>query len=87
MSESLLAYCLILPIDVDEVCLTKEVYDLYRFDSYGSEDIANDEYEYGRNDGRDSAPMHPCNELKRVLSGGTFYYSTTFDLTNRLQDR
>lgn len=30
---------------------------------------------------------HPCSELKKILSGGTFYYSLTFDLTNRLQDR
>ncbi|KAL8777105.1 MAG: hypothetical protein Q9213_008004 [Squamulea squamosa] len=30
---------------------------------------------------------HPCIELKKILSGGTFYYSVDFDLTNRLQDR
>ncbi len=36
---------------------------------------------------RDNAIDHPCIELKKVLSGGTFYYSVDFDLTNRLQDR
>lgn len=35
----------------------------------------------------DPALEHPCSELKKILSGGTFYYSLTFDLTNRLQDR
>ena len=35
----------------------------------------------------DAALEHPCAELKKILSGGTFYYSLTFDLTNRLQDR
>ncbi|KAL8768118.1 MAG: hypothetical protein Q9209_005581 [Squamulea sp. 1 TL-2023] len=30
---------------------------------------------------------HPCVELKKILGGGTFYYSVDFDLTNRLQDR
>ena len=35
----------------------------------------------------EAAIEHPCSELKKILSGGTFYYSLTFDLTNRLQDR
>ena len=30
---------------------------------------------------------HPCLALKKLLSDGTFYYSTDFDLTNRLQER
>lgn len=30
---------------------------------------------------------HPCVDLKKLLSGGSFYYSVDFDLTNRLQDR
>jgi SacI homology domain len=30
---------------------------------------------------------HPSAELKKLLSNGSFYYSTDFDLTNRLQDR
>ncbi|BFZ62812.1 Inositol-1,4,5-trisphosphate 5-phosphatase 1 [Saitoella coloradoensis] len=30
---------------------------------------------------------HPCGKLKHVLSGGTFYFSTDCDLTNRLQSR
>ncbi|QIW99882.1 hypothetical protein AMS68_005400 [Peltaster fructicola] len=30
---------------------------------------------------------HPCMALKKLLSGGSFFYSTDFDLTKRLQDR
>lgn len=44
-------------------------------------------------DGRDYRQMqdpqfeHPCMALKKLLSGGSFYYSADFDLTKRLQDR
>ena len=38
-------------------------------------------------DPRDQTLEHPCVELKKVLSGGTFYYSVDFDLTNQLQSR
>ena len=31
--------------------------------------------------------QHPCVNLRKLLSGGTFYYSADFDLTKRLQDR
>jgi hypothetical protein len=36
---------------------------------------------------REQLMEHPCQELRKLLSNGTFYYSTDFDLTNRLQDR
>lgn len=29
----------------------------------------------------------PCYELRKLLSDGTFYYSSDFDLTRRLQKR
>lgn len=35
----------------------------------------------------DPVVEHPFNALKKLLSGGTFYYSYNFDLTRRLQDR
>ena len=38
-------------------------------------------------DPRDQAFQHPCIDLRKVLSGGTFYYSVDFDVTNRLQGR
>lgn len=30
---------------------------------------------------------HPCAQLKKLLSGGSFFFSTDCDLTNRLQNR
>lgn len=36
---------------------------------------------------RDVPIEHPCHDLRNLLSNGSFYYSTDFDLTNRLQDR
>ena len=43
---------------------------------------------YGQNLSRREIPVeHPCLELQKLLSNGTFYYSTDFDVTNRMQDR
>lgn len=36
---------------------------------------------------RDVSIEHPCHDLRKLLSNGSFYYSTDFDVTNRLQDR
>jgi len=36
---------------------------------------------------REGVVEHPCHELQKLLGNGSFYYSTDFDLTNRLQDR
>ena len=44
------------------------------------------EGEYGH-DRRDRVLEHPCYELKKLLGGGSFYYSGDFDLASRLQDR
>ncbi|PNY24464.1 Inositol-1,4,5-trisphosphate 5-phosphatase 1 [Tolypocladium capitatum] len=43
---------------------------------------------YGQGLGRREVPIeHPCHDLRKLLSNGSFYYSTDFDVTNRLQDR
>jgi hypothetical protein len=43
---------------------------------------------YGQNVARKEPILeHPCLELQKLLGNGSFYYSTDFDLTNRLQDR
>ena len=43
---------------------------------------------YGHGLGRREVPLeHPCHGLRKLLSNGSFYYSTDFDVTNRLQDR
>jgi hypothetical protein len=51
-------------------------------DPYSAED------NYGQNlSHREPIIEHPCLELQKLLGNGSFYYSTDFDLTNRLQDR
>ncbi|KAK3329399.1 SacI homology domain-containing protein [Apodospora peruviana] len=42
---------------------------------------------YGQSLGRREVTEHPCLELQKLLGNGTFYYSTDFDVTNRMQDR
>ncbi|KAL9943732.1 hypothetical protein ACHAP6_007043 [Verticillium nonalfalfae] len=43
---------------------------------------------YGQNlSRREITVEHPCHDLRKLLSNGSFYYSTDFDVTNRLQDR
>lgn len=52
--------------------------------SYPTAYLDEDGYDYS---GRQTIVEHPCLAIKKLLSGGTFYYSTDFDLTNRLQNR
>lgn len=72
-------------------CLNRNHFDheLHReIDPYHVEHGPTRRYEHTQgNDSHDAAFEHPCSELKKILSDGTFYYSLTFDLTNRLQDR
>ena len=43
---------------------------------------------YGQNVAhREPVLEHPCLDLQKLLANGSFYYSTDFDVTNRLQDR
>ena len=77
--------------DATEDCLNKGDFDHVLHDDinpYPTDSIAPNGYDHGHgSDGRDAPFEHPCLELKRILSSGTFYYSVNFDLTNRLQDR
>jgi hypothetical protein len=41
----------------------------------------------GKSEGAGGVLEHPCLALKKLLSGGSFYYSGDFDLTRRLQER
>ncbi|TKX25203.1 inositol-1,4,5-trisphosphate 5-phosphatase-like protein [Elsinoe australis] len=51
---------------------------------YGTDYVDEDGYDTRHG----QAPLeHPCLALKKLLSGGSFYYSADFDLTRRLQDR
>lgn len=66
-------------------CLNRDDFDheLHReINSYSAEDMPTNSYDF-----RDAVPDHPCQELKKILGSGTFYYSVNFDLTNRLQNR
>ncbi|KAL8895650.1 MAG: hypothetical protein Q9207_008077 [Kuettlingeria erythrocarpa] len=78
-------------LSVDFYCLNSDDYDNESHDGvspYPDPYAANDEYTYGHGlDAHEVMINHPCLELQRILSGGTFYYSVDFDLTNRLQDR
>lgn len=70
---------------VEFYCLNNAEYDdtfTDNLDPYNVEDT------YGQNlSRRDNIVEHPCIELQKLLGNGSFYYSTNFDLTNRLQDR
>lgn len=57
------------------------MYDRLRDDLYNPMDPIVEE---GYDGQRDS---HPCLGLKKLLGDGTFYYSSDFDLTRRLQKR
>lgn len=75
-------------LSVQFFCLNSADYDdVFSVDQY---DLESDNAlpAYGQNLGRRDVPMeHPCQELQKLLSNGSFYYSTDFDVTNRLQDR
>ncbi|CAO1602095.1 Inositol-1,4,5-trisphosphate 5-phosphatase 1 [Xanthoria calcicola] len=78
-------------LSVEFYCLNRNGYDTCILDgadpySMSYSNSGEQPYNHG-SDLRDNAIDHPCIELKKVLSGGTFYYSVDFDLTNRLQDR
>ena len=77
---------------VDFFCLnrsTQHDYDQYGDNSrYGVEDSSSVGIDYSFDEDQGEAGAEdPCMSLKRLLSSGTFYYSSDFDLTNRLQDR
>ena len=75
-------------LSVDFYCLNSSEYDPYYHEDLDlySTDISNHHRNVPVN-AEEAVLEHPCQELKRTLSGGTFYYSVDFDLTNRLQDR
>src|SRR5690242_19534093 len=72
-------------------CLTSSSYDALLNDEVNPypTDTSDDEgYEMGFGGRKEQSPLeHPCLALKKLLSSGTFYYSSDFHLTRRLQDR
>ena len=72
---------------VEFYCLNSSNYDSTFSDSLDPYSLEGQD-SYGQNVGhREPILEHPCLELQKLLSNGSFYYSTDFDLTNRLQDR
>ncbi|SPQ18154.1 b2308100-bce0-45c7-bb3e-237ae9db2810 [Thermothielavioides terrestris] len=68
-------------------CLNSAEYDeVVALDPYEADSDAASGYGQGLGR-RDMPEEHPCQELQKLLSNGTFYYSTDFDVTNRMQDR
>jgi endonuclease/exonuclease/phosphatase family metal-dependent hydrolase len=72
-------------------CLNSPNYDHLLNDEvnpYPTDTIDDEGYEMGFGRGKSESPLeHPCMALKKILSSGTFYYSSDFDLTRRLQKR
>ncbi|KAI1459076.1 SacI homology domain-containing protein [Annulohypoxylon moriforme] len=73
---------------VDFFCLNSSEYDnIISLNTYDS-DLSDSAPPYGQSLGRREGEIEsPYHELRGLLSNGSFYYSTDFDLTNRLQDR
>ncbi|RYP53789.1 hypothetical protein DL769_010447 [Monosporascus sp. CRB-8-3] len=72
---------------VDFFCLNSADYDQVSLNTWESE-LVDSASTYGQNLGRREGEVdYPYEELQKLLSNGTFYYSTDFDLTNRMQDR
>ncbi|KAK8124964.1 Inositol-1 4 5-trisphosphate 5-phosphatase 1 [Apiospora kogelbergensis] len=74
--------------NVDFFCLNSAEYDnVFSLNPYDNE-LSDGNSPYGQNLGRREGEVeYPYQELQKLLSNGSFYYSTDFDLTNRLQDR
>ncbi|KAI1134552.1 SacI homology domain-containing protein [Hypoxylon sp. FL0543] len=73
---------------VDFFCLNSSEYDnVISLNTYDS-DLSDSTSPYNQSLGRREGEIeYPYQELQKLLSNGSFYYSTDFDLTNRLQDR
>ncbi|KAI1385048.1 SacI homology domain-containing protein [Hypoxylon trugodes] len=73
---------------VDFFCLNSSEYDnVISLNTYDS-DPSDSTSPYGQNLSRREGEIeYPYQELQKLLGNGSFYYSTDFDLTNRLQDR
>jgi synaptojanin len=75
-------------VSVEFFCLNSAEYDYVISLNPYENDFSDTSLAYGQNLGRREGEIeYPYQELQKLLSNGSFYYSTDFDLTNRLQDR
>lgn len=75
-------------LSVEFHCLNRAEYDHLLNDQvnpFPTDGLDADGHDYSRH--QEPLLEHPCMALKKLLSGGSFYYSADFDLTKRLQDR
>ncbi|KAH9909420.1 SacI-like domain-containing protein [Xylariomycetidae sp. FL2044] len=73
---------------VDFFCLNSTAHDhMVSLNPYDNNESSDSPYMSGQNMGRREDAEYPYLELQKLLSNGSFYYSTDFDVTNRLQDR
>ncbi|KAL9060328.1 MAG: hypothetical protein Q9162_000732 [Coniocarpon cinnabarinum] len=77
-------------LSVDFHCLNRADHDYILDQDAGlvyQNDFADDDVSSPRSQPPQAQQAHPCLALKKLLGDGSFYFSTDFDLTNRLQDR
>lgn len=68
---------------VDFFCLNDSRWDFVEIDNSGYPVLPNRD----SSDLKETLPRHPCYELRKLLSDGSFNYSSNFDLTSTLQKR
>lgn len=76
-------------LSVDFFCLNDATWDKLDLDSSGYPIFADQDNSSSSFDqtGNNLLPKHPCFDLKKLLSNGSFFFSTNFDLTSTLQNR
>lgn len=78
---------------VDFFCLNDATWDFFDLDSSGypilsdPNDSNTNSFDQQYTGNNLTLPKHPCFDLKKLLSNGSFYYSSDFDLTSTLQNR
>ncbi|CCF60266.1 hypothetical protein KAFR_0J02020 [Kazachstania africana CBS 2517] len=72
---------------VDFFCLNDPTWDFYEIDSSGYPILPESDLNGSGTEFPNTMPRQPCFEIRKLLSNGSFYYSTDFDLTSTLQDR
>ncbi|CAI5760382.1 unnamed protein product [Candida verbasci] len=69
---------------VDFISLNNNDWDFVDIDSSGYPILTQEE---AGEAGEEARVQHPCFEIRKLLSNGSFYYSNDFDLTSLLQNR
>ncbi|KAG7691916.1 hypothetical protein KL950_004948 [Ogataea haglerorum] len=72
-------------MDVEFHCLTRDTWDFLELNANGFPVEADSESQPGGYPSK--YEQHPCYELRKLLTDGSFFYSTDFDLTSTLQTR